>query len=218
MPRGSHRHDAPSKSRAAWINYNSPVESWECWENTHRFGQPFTPALRKEIALAMTDLSAYRESYQAPPSSNNGQRLDAKQIQRELKAAMNNGAFSNPNTRDLVIAHCPHLPDASDAELARDIWDDFKQCPTDFLMERPMPNPLFTRVFFEIFHRHKMNVSIGSAGTLYGMSPIAREKQAPETPFAEFVRRSVWRAPHSSASFSARVRKIVQRCPICSNL
>lgn len=211
--------DVPAPPSGDCINRNCPVESWEYWEG--RFGQTFAPKLRNEIALAMTDLRAYRKTYDAPAATENGKRLDATEIKRALKKAIKSGSYPTPAIARFVVLHSTDLPFASVAEKANHVLNGFTEVPEDYLMERAQPAPLFTRVLYEMFHRHGMNVSLGSAGTLYGedgMSPEARSKDAPETAFVEFVRRVVSEQKNPSASYCARVRKVIQRCPICSKL
>ncbi|SOC11036.1 hypothetical protein [Rhodobacter maris] len=219
MTRGSNRHDVPSQLGDDWINYDCPVESWEYWEG--RFGQAFALKLRNAIALAMTDLRTYRKNYDAPAVTENGRRLDAGEIKRALKKAIKNGSYPSQTIARFVVLHSTDSPFASVAEKASQILGGFTEAPEDYLMERARPETLFTRVLCEMFHRHGMNVSLGSAGTLYGkdgMSPEARSKDAPETAFVEFVRRVVAEQSNPSASYCASVRKVIQRCPICSKL
>jgi hypothetical protein len=146
--------------------------------------------------------------------------LDAKQIKRDLVATIKSGAYATPEIEQFVKYHSLRRPDDSPSELAGNILIEFEFAPEEFLIERPEPKPLFTRVFFDLFHSHGFNVSLGSAGTIYGkdgMSPKDRSKGVPESPFVEFVRCCLWQVG-SSASFNARVRKIIQNCQICSKL
>ena len=202
---------------SGWIDGSCPVESWEYWEG--RFGQAFALKLRNEIALAMTDLRTYRKTYDAPAATENGKRLDATEIKRALKKATKSGSYPTPAIARFVVTHSTDFPFASVAEKASHVLDGFTEAPEDCLMERARPAPLFTRILYEMFHRHGMNVSLGSAGTLYGkegMSPKARAKDAPETAFVEFVRRVVSEQKNPSANYCASVRKVIQRCPVCS--
>jgi hypothetical protein len=219
MTRGSNRRDVPSESSSGFINFDCPVESWGYWER--RFAQTFKPKLRIAIALTMTDLRKYRDSYDEPEKSSTGQRLDSKAVKRALKKTIKTGIFPSSEIAQFVVLHSTDLPNASVSEKAHHVLLGFTQASQDYLMERSQPSPVFTRVFYELFHSHSLNVSLGSAGTLYGkegMGPKEREKAAPETPFVEFVRRCVWEQRNSSASFCAKVRKTIQRCQICTKL
>lgn len=220
MTRGSNRKDVAMPGQAYWINYECPVANWEYWEGENRFGQAFTLQLRKEIALALSDFRAHLNSYEAQAGTTEGKRLDVKEIKRELKASIRIGSYRRAEIQRLVESHSTVLPNATVSEKAAYILAEFTACPDDFLAERPMSKPLFTRVLYEIFHRHGMNVSLGSAGTLYGkegMSPEARAKDAPETPFVEFVRRCIW-GNHVSASFCGRIQGLIKNCEVCSKL
>lgn len=219
MTRGSNRHDVPKKSDAEWISYDCPVESWEYWEG--RFTKAITSRLRKDIALAMTDLSNYRKIYDAPGVAENGRRLDTTEVKRALAKAIRSGSYPDPTVARFVLLHSTDLPFAGVAEKANHVINGFTETPEDYLMERAQPEPLFTRILYELLRRHGMNVSLGSAGTLYGkggMSPEARAKDAPETAFVEFVRRVVSEQRKPSARYCASVRKVIQRCPVCSKL
>lgn len=219
MTRGSNRMDAPSSPSFEWLNYDCPIESWEYWKA--RFGQAFTPKLRNAIALAMTDLRDYRKTYGAPAVAENDKRPDATDIKRALKKTIKSGSYPSPIIAWFVEQHSADLPFASVAEKASQVLGGFTVSPEDYLMERPSPETSYTRAFYKMFHCHGMNVSLGSAGTLYGkggMSREARANDAPETAFVEFVRRVVSRQRNPSASYCASVRKVIQRCPICSKL
>jgi|GEM_PF-3572245 len=221
MTRGSNRQDVPLPAIGEEIGRDCPVENWEYWESETRFSQVFSTALRKEIALALADLRSYRRAYDQPTEPRGGMRLDPKQIKRDLKKAIREGAYPSETIERFVVIHSMDIPSATVSERAGYVLSEFSDAPEDFLVERPAPNPLFTRVFYELFHRHGLNVSLGSSGTLYeegGMSKKARAKAAPETPFVEFARRCIWETSNSSASFCARVRKEIQRCAICSKL
>lgn len=218
MTRGSHRMDLPA-SGAGWIDRTCSVEVWEYWES--RFGQGFSATLRNEIAVALSDFRAYSKTHYEQTGSDEFTRLDVKQIKRELKATIRSGSYRSPKIQRLVETYSPRGQGATVAQKTTLFLEEFKTCPNDFLIERPDPKPLYTKVFYDLFHRHGMNVSFGSAGTLYGkegMSAEARVKDAPETPFVEFTRRCIWEEQNPSAAFCARVRKLIQRCPVCSKL
>lgn len=207
MRRGSHRQDVPlNRNFGDWVNYDCPVESWEYWEKL--FGQEFPPDLRNEIAHYLSWLRAHRNAYNHPTPAHTGQRLDAKQIKRDLKKVIKNGVYFNETIKHFIEIHSTDLPDANATEKAGYVLNEFSENSEDFLIQRHLPEPMFTCEFYSLFQRHGLNVSLGSAGTLFGkggMDAKAREKSAPETPFVEFVRRCVWKAPNSSASFCAKI-------------
>ncbi len=218
MTRGSIRKDAPQRANFQEIKYHCPCETWEHWEAL--FSKELSPEFRNKIIIALVDFSSYREAYEKPVVSRLKVRLDAKQIKRDLVATIKSGAYATPEIEEFVKCHSLGNPGGSPSELASNILIDFEFAPEDFLMERPEPKPLFTRVLFDLFHSHGFNVSLGSSATIYakdGMSPKDRSDGVPETPFVEFVRCCLWKF-QSSASFSARVRKIIQSCRICSKL
>ena len=218
MARGGIRKDAPQRAISHEIGYHCPCETWEYWEKL--FSKQFSPKFRDDIIIALVDFSTYRKSHQAPALSGLEVRLDAKQIQRDLVATIKGRAYATPEIEQFVKCHSLRRLHDSPSELASDILIEFEFASEDFLIERPEPKPLFTRVFFDLFYSNGFNVSLGSAGTIYGengMRPEDRSRDVPETPFVEFIRRCLWQVG-PSASFCARVRKTIQNCPICSKL
>lgn len=211
--------EPPRSPFGLWKNGDCPVETWAYWEE--RFGQAFSQRFRNEIAWALSEQSNYRKTYDKPAIAESGRRLDATEIKRALRKAIKNGSYLCQTISEFVVRHSTDLPFASVAEKANYVLNGFIEAPEDYLMERDQPETHYTRIFYEMFHRHGMNVSLGSAGTLYGkggMSPEARAKDAPETAFVEFVRRVVSEQTNPSASYCARVRKTIQRCHVCSML
>lgn len=198
-------------SGAGWIDYSCPVETWEYWED--RFKRPFSPELRTEIARALFDFRNHRVDY----DSRKKDRLDSKQIKMGLKAAEKTGTCPDPEMQRFVELHSSHLLDATFAEKAGYVLKKFSLTPDDFTMERPNPNTLYTRVLYEILHRHGMNVSRGSVAELNSIKDQSKDNDAPETAFVEFVRLCIWdRGP--SVKFCYSIQALIKRCPICSKL
>ena len=215
MTRGSHRKDLPTSGQAAWINDACPVETWEYWESEKRFGTAFSPPLRTEIRFVLADFQSYSAAYKQRAASSEHARLDAKQIKRNLKAVIKSGDYQSAEIQDFIEIHSTELLHATVGERAAYILKEFTAAPDDFLMDRPMPKQVYTRALYKILTDHGINVSLGSAGTLYGkggMSPETRAKAAPETPFVEFVRRCVWQVDHSSARFCGRIQGLIKTC------
>lgn len=213
MTRGSNRKDLPTFGQASWINHACPVETWEYWENEKRFGTAFSPRLRTEISVVLADFHSYSAAYLQRAASSEHARLDAKQIKRKLKAFIKSGYYQSAEIEDFVEIHSTGLPHATVSERAAYILEEFTAAPDDFLMDRPMPKQFYTRALYKMFTDHGINVSLGSAGTLYGkggMCPKARVKAAPETPFVEFVRRCIWQVANSSASFCGRIQGLIK--------
>lgn len=210
MTRGSNRRDLPTFG-AGWIDYSSPIETWEYWEE--RFKRRFSPELRTEIARALFDFRSHRVDYDAGKKD----RLDSKQIKRGLKASEKTGVCTDRELRRFIEMQSLHLPNSTLAEKATYVLKEYSEYPADYTMERPNPNTLYTRALYEIFHRQNMSVSLGSVAELNSIKDHSKDNDAPETAFVEFVRRCIWdEGPSVNLCYS--IQGLIKRCPICSKL
>ncbi len=206
MTRGSNRRDLPT-SGSGFIDYSCPVESWEYWESDEKFAQEFSQKFRIDIARVMFDYRQNSKDYEKKVD-----RLDAKQIKRRLKAAGKHGTSPDPRLVQLVELNYLGLPDATFAEKANYILSDFVENSDDFLMERPDPKPLFTRVLHDLFRANGFNDLLGSTNYRYALTKEHRQIDPLETAFIEFVRRCIW-GEDRTPEFCDKVGKTIQKSP-----
>jgi len=180
MPRGRNRFDVPVTTRGVWRNPDGPAPGWEDWEE--RFNKKFSAAFREEVINVLWDSQGYLTSYGEPERyAPRGRvmtgvrmkdaslpRLDAKQIKRYLDKTEKTGAYPHTIARLWVENLYIGPPDVGISEKANSVLHDFENNPSDFLMERRAPEPLFTGFLFDLFEKAGFDVSRGSKSALEG--------------------------------------------------
>lgn len=216
MTRGSNRRDTPTSGQI-WYDYSCPIETWEYWQGKEKFGQLFSPELRTDLAKALLEFRDYQKGW----VFEKNERLDLKQIIRGLKAVEKTGNCPNPKLNRFIEIHCLDRPDSTLTERAGYLLKEVAANPIDFLMEHPLPNPLYTKVVFEIFCKHGFENLLGSTSTRYSMSKEARDDDPMETAFIEFVRRCIWIEDQNitrSIDFCNRIQSLISRSRIHHSL
>ena len=206
MSRGS-RADLPSQG-GGFVDYTPPPMGWNYWERPNRFGFISDDA-KKDLLRQLHHFQLDKKEHERP------NRRDLKQLKRDLKRAQKAGAFLDEDLERFVTMHtldfACHNPGAGIQDrigyLLKEIADD----PSGFLISAPKPTVLHTLTLYDLFLKHGLNVSRGSAADLNAMTD---KSDAPTTPFVEFVARTIWDVPTDTpipVNLAQNIQKIIVR-------
>ena len=192
----------------SWIDYSPPPKGWEYWEHKDRLGD-ISEGAKRDILRELHFFRAAKAEYERKP------RRDLKQLKRDLAKVKETGKFQDKGIQRFLEDHTLDFaffnPEADLSEKIEYLLAEIKADPSGFMLSGPKPEILFTLSIFELFSNLGLNVSRGSAGDLAAMTD---RTEAPDTPFVEFVLRTIWGVPPdqpTSVQDAQKIQKIIVR-------